>query len=218
MTKADEVASYLKNRVGDATAIQLQKLIYYSQGCHLALHGQPLFDEPIEAWKRGPAVRRVFQLFRGRRKIPTSWFGASHRTSAEHDLSDEAKRILDVVADTLGDMDPDDLVESTHQESPWQTARGDIPEDARSQEVIKHDEMQVFFERICLPQAREPDPDELSPAALELFVAFANRRAFTPPTVSAEHADAWQARLDAPPRELPGLRQFLLSTRERTEA
>lgn len=186
MTKADDVVFYLKNRVKDVTPTQLETLLYFSQGCHLALRGVPLFD-------------------------------ARQGSSSEAGLSDETKQILDVVAEALGGMDPDDLIESSRQAVSWQSGRGGTAGDVRSREISSLDGMRRRFERICLPQAREPKPDELSGAAFELYLAFAHRRAFTPPVVSAEHAEAWQARLDAPPRELPGLREFLAATRERTE-
>lgn len=218
MIKAINVASYLTSHVQDTTAMQLQKFLYYSQGCHLALHGQPLFEEPIEAWEKGPVVRKVFERHRGKRKIPAWWSSAVKRTPSEDTFSDETKQILNMVAETLGSLNPDDLVESTHQESPWRTARRGIPDDAPSKEVIRLDDMKPYFEKICLPQSVEPSRDELSPAAFKLFLAFAHRRAFTPPVVEAEHADEWFAKLDAPPRDLPELRAFLASARERLKA
>ena len=218
MTKANSVASYLTNQVENTPPMQLQKLLYYSQGCHLALHGRPIFDDPIEAWAKGPVVHKVFQQLRGRRKMPAWWLSLAKRTPTEDTFSDETKQILNMVAETLGSLDPDDLVESTHQESPWRTARKGIPDDASSKEVIKLDDMKPYFETICLPQSVEPRRDELSPAAFKLFLAFAHRRAFTPPVVEPEHADEWFAKLDAPPRDLPDLRAFLASARERTKA
>src|SRR5882762_6202388 len=44
--------------------MQLQKLLYYTQGWSLALLKEPMFDERIEAWAYGPVVKEVFQAFR----------------------------------------------------------------------------------------------------------------------------------------------------------
>ena len=44
--------------------LKLQKLLYYSQGCFLALRDEPLFDSPIEAWTYGPVVPEVYHLYK----------------------------------------------------------------------------------------------------------------------------------------------------------
>ena len=214
--KASTVASYLMGRVEDATAVQLQMLLYCAQGCHLALHGQPLFDEPIEASADGPVVRRVFEQRRGKRKAPVWRREVAHRTSTDVDFPYETKQILNLVAETLASLNPDDLAESARQEPPWRTARNGIPDGVPSRRVIKLKDMKPYFERVCLAQAIEPGRDELSPAAFKLCMEFAHRRAFTPPVIAAEHAEEWFAKLDAPPRDLPGLRALLTEARGRT--
>lgn len=216
MIKASTVASYLMDRVEDETGVQLQMLLYYAQGCYLALHGQPLFDEPIEASADGPVVRRVLQRRRGKRTTPAWRRAAAGRTSTDVDFPYETRQILNLVAETLGSLNPDDLAESARQEPPWRTARRGIPDGAPSRRVVKLDDMKPYFERACLAQAIEPGRDELSPAAFKLCMEFAHRRAFTPPVVAAEHAEEWFAKLDAPPRDLPGLRALLTEARKRT--
>jgi uncharacterized phage-associated protein len=48
---ARDVAEYLlrlsDTETNDITNLKLQKLIYYVQGFHLAIHDQKLFEEPI---------------------------------------------------------------------------------------------------------------------------------------------------------------------------
>jgi uncharacterized phage-associated protein len=39
---------------------KLQKLVYYSQAWSLVLNNKKLFNEPIEAWVHGPAVRSLY--------------------------------------------------------------------------------------------------------------------------------------------------------------
>ena len=36
--------------------LKLQKLLYYAQGCFLAVTGKPLFSDPIVAWQHGGGV------------------------------------------------------------------------------------------------------------------------------------------------------------------
>lgn len=52
--------------------LKLQKLVYYAQGFGLAIFGEPLFGEPIEAWLHGPAVPTLYQAYKGygRQAIP----------------------------------------------------------------------------------------------------------------------------------------------------
>jgi uncharacterized phage-associated protein len=38
----------------------VQKLLYYAQGHYLAMFGRPLFDDPVQAWSRGPVMKDVY--------------------------------------------------------------------------------------------------------------------------------------------------------------
>jgi uncharacterized phage-associated protein len=44
--------------------LKLQKLLYYAQGVHLALHDVALFPEEIQAWMHGPVVPEVYQKYK----------------------------------------------------------------------------------------------------------------------------------------------------------
>ena len=44
--------------------IQLIKLVYFGHAWMLALHGQPLIRQPVEAWEYGPQIPDVWQAFR----------------------------------------------------------------------------------------------------------------------------------------------------------
>src|SRR6478735_8493369 len=48
----------------DLSNLKLQKLLYYAQGWHLALRGEPLFREDLQAWSHGPVVPSVYRAFR----------------------------------------------------------------------------------------------------------------------------------------------------------
>ena len=52
--------------------LKLQKLLYYAQGIHLALNGQPLYPERIEAWQHGPVVPEIYHAFKEYRARPDS--------------------------------------------------------------------------------------------------------------------------------------------------
>jgi len=61
-TIAMEVAAYFKGK-GEKKKTKAQKLLYYSQGVHLKLFGEPLFDDEIEAWEFGPVVPPVWRAW-----------------------------------------------------------------------------------------------------------------------------------------------------------
>ena len=73
---AKDVAEYFLSRVdedaGDSLSnLKIQKLAYYAQGYHLALHGTPLFNERIEAWQHGPRIYRSLSRVSPVRSKPT---------------------------------------------------------------------------------------------------------------------------------------------------
>lgn len=44
--------------------LKLQKLVYFGHGWHLAVTGEPLIDECIEAWPYGPVVPTIYHEFK----------------------------------------------------------------------------------------------------------------------------------------------------------
>lgn len=56
-----EVSLQKQHRMGQ---MKLQLLLYYAQGWHLALYGQPLFQDDLHKWGFGPASPKVAQAFK----------------------------------------------------------------------------------------------------------------------------------------------------------
>ncbi|QEL17547.1 Panacea domain-containing protein [Limnoglobus roseus] len=46
------------------TPMQLLKLVYIADGWYLAVTGNPLFEEPVQAWRYGPVVSPLFHEFK----------------------------------------------------------------------------------------------------------------------------------------------------------
>jgi uncharacterized phage-associated protein len=43
------------------TPMKVQKLVFFAHGWHLAIKGQPLINEQVEAWKFGPVVPSLYR-------------------------------------------------------------------------------------------------------------------------------------------------------------
>lgn len=68
------VANFMLER-GEAdgipiTPLKLVKLVYIASGWQLALIGEPLFEESIEAWKHGPVVPSIYHEFKHFKSSP----------------------------------------------------------------------------------------------------------------------------------------------------
>jgi uncharacterized phage-associated protein len=136
------------------TQIEIQKLVYFSHGWHLALRDQGLFPEQIEAWTYGPVVRRLYDAFRrfGNSEITekalvwkmtpegkfSSCYPAIQSGSLENDTF--ARAVVHGVWRKYGLIPPFKLVEITHLDgSPWQQAR------ARGDTYISNEEIKAYF-------------------------------------------------------------------------
>lgn len=69
MIPARKVAKYFLSKVeediGDGISnLKLQKLVYYAQAYHLAMYGEPLFGERVEAWEHGPVVPELYREYK----------------------------------------------------------------------------------------------------------------------------------------------------------
>jgi uncharacterized phage-associated protein len=140
--------------------MQIQKLVYYAHGWHLALTGRPLIREKVEAWAYGPVISELFQVFKrwGSGPIhdpapaPSSWkltvLGGQPASLDREATNDEelieAKRVLDRVWEVYGRFSAIKLSEMTHQsDSPWSVARRAHPGEQNVEIPIAS--MQKFF-------------------------------------------------------------------------
>ena len=94
--------------------LKLQKLLYYSQGCWVALNGvsKPLFHEKIYAWKHGPVVKPVYNHFAG-------YVDAALPKQARPSLRPDIVIFLDEIYRVFGKFSAWKLRQMTHEEMPW---------------------------------------------------------------------------------------------------
>jgi len=137
MVSATHVASYLYAKQPDMGKMKLHKLLYYSQGWSLAWAGVPLFEDALEAWTMGPVVPAVQHMDASAPYVVGS-------------ITDEHTAMIDAVYAHYGQMSGKALGDQTHQETPWLEARGDLPVDAPSRNIISHATMKKFFTRVAI--------------------------------------------------------------------
>jgi len=120
--------------VGDLISnLKLQKLVYYAQGFHLAMHDTVLFDGDIVAWEHGPVVEDLYHTYKyyGAGALPhPEQFDDTVFTQPQKDLIKE-------VYEVYGQFSAWKLRNMTHSESPWI----DTPRNS----VINPELMKSFF-------------------------------------------------------------------------
>jgi len=146
--KVFQIANYfIKKAQEDKKEIsnkKLQKLLYYSQAWNYTLLDKKLFDEKIEAWVHGPAIRSVYKRF--------SNFGwqdlASKVQVSDSDFSDinsDEKELLDKIWEVYGKHHADYLEMLSHSEDPWQEARKGLEPYQASDKAITLTSMKRYY-------------------------------------------------------------------------
>jgi uncharacterized phage-associated protein len=141
MVAVDDVADAVIAELGPMTPMKLEKLVYYSQAWHLARHRRPLFPEVMEAWRQGPVVPHLYEQHQHRRQLRSWPSGDAARLAADE------RDTVRWVTEAYGGFPAETLSEMTHAEVPWKAARGDLPDDAPSDNPISHDEMATYYGR-----------------------------------------------------------------------
>jgi uncharacterized phage-associated protein len=132
--------------------MQVQKLVYFAHGWHLAACETPLIDEMVEAWRYGPVIPSLYHEFKRFGKNPITKKASHLRVIdegrwefvfIEPSIGDEhetatTRRFLDLIWNVYGKLSGIQLSNLTHQPgSPWHTtwqqAQGrknvDIPDE-----------------------------------------------------------------------------------------
>lgn len=140
------------------TNLRIQKLLYYVQGWALAARGRPLFTERIEAWKKGPVVRSVWQLYtcHGRSPIPSEEAFIGTR------LSPADKMFIRSVWEGYKKNSAIALIEMSHSEKPWIEARAGIPDSDPSDAEISNETMESWFQQRFEESSQDKRPLRLA--------------------------------------------------------
>ena len=103
-----------------------------------------LFDEKIEAWVHGPAIKSLYVKYKsfGFNPIQKEADQASLKN-----LSSENKKLLDNVWSVYGGLDAYYLEMLTHSETPWQEAREGLQSSQNSENEISIKAMKSFYSK-----------------------------------------------------------------------
>lgn len=143
-SKINTVIQYLLYQCEDITPLALQKALYYIQGFHFAFYRTFLFPEDCQAWTHGPVYRDIYFRYRDYRFDPiekTTTFDASVFSASE-------KAICDSVINNICCYSGKILERFTHNEAPWLTTRGDLPDSAPSDRIIEKSVIGAYFDAV----------------------------------------------------------------------
>lgn len=124
------------------TVLSLEKLLYLTQGWHLAFYGAPFFEGRFQAWAQGPINRRVYDRFAGR---PLDSRVSTEDVSKDFDVTlvpQEMSHHIRAVLEAYARCEDFSLDEITNHDEPWLEARSGCLEHC--QREIKEDNMRRF--------------------------------------------------------------------------
>ena len=96
--------------------MRLLKLLYYADGCYMAIHDEQLFYEDEYAWENGPVVREVWEKWQHNYDINIA---EEERNKYQTEISKTDQSFLEDVFNSFGQYSAWELRNLTHQEAPW---------------------------------------------------------------------------------------------------
>lgn len=121
------------------TNLKLQKLLYYTDAWYMVNHQKSLFAEDFQAWIHGPVIPSVYHHFKKYMSGPIDPVKGSVRIDPA-----VSNHILDIL-ETFGGYSALQLEIMTHQEDPWRIARGGLPADQSSANIISKESICKYY-------------------------------------------------------------------------
>ena len=139
------VIAYIFKKLEEVTPLMLQKLLYFIQGVYSALYGEPLFEEDCRAWVHGPVYPEVYDLFRDFKYNPIDDVRFALLEGMEDALTENEKRVIDLVVNTFGMYGGKVLERITHNELPWMEARRGYGEGIPSSALLPKESIMNYY-------------------------------------------------------------------------
>ena len=139
------VISYVFEMLEEVTPLMLQKLLYFIQGVSYALNGKPMFSENCQAWVHGPVYPEVYEMFRDFKYNPIEDARFAIFDGNKDELTEDERRVVDLVVNTFGEYGGKVLERITHSEKPWKNARKGYGENIPSNELLSMESIKSYF-------------------------------------------------------------------------
>lgn len=142
------VIAYVFEKLEEVTPLMLQKLLYFTQGVYSALYEKPIFTEDCRAWIHGPVYPEVYDLFRDFKYNPIEDARFALLEESEAVLTEEERKVIDLVTDTFGMYSGKVLERITHSEVPWKEARAGYGANVPSNELLTKDSIMKYYKAV----------------------------------------------------------------------
>lgn len=170
MFRPNLIANYFIKKSLDSgtpvTPMKLLKLVYIAHGYYLAITGDDLINEAVQAWKFGPVIPSVYHKFKiyGNDRVTatvdydtpawsTSPFEKGSQVSDLSILPVNAKLLLDKIWDIYGKMDGIQLSNLTHQpDTPWDQIWKLYGEKGNRHVPIPNELIKSHYKQLLQPQ------------------------------------------------------------------
>lgn len=142
------VIAYVFEKLEEVTPLMLQKLLYFIQGIYSALFDRPIFTEDCRAWVHGPVYPEVYDLFRDFKYNPIDDARFALLEGTEDALTENEKKVIDLVVNTFGLYGGKVLEKITHNEEPWKEARKGYDDSIPSSELLAKNSIMNYYKTV----------------------------------------------------------------------
>jgi uncharacterized phage-associated protein len=153
---ANEFIKLAKESNRPISPMKLQKLVYFAHGWYLALAGNPLINEPIQAWKFGPVIPSLYHSLKAYGNSPITGHVRNEAETLfeEPEISsiddgpnvkenEQVKELVKRIWDLYGSFSAVQLSNLTHEpKSPWSTT---ADRDKKRGVPIDQDKIRDYF-------------------------------------------------------------------------
>ncbi|MCR4673090.1 MAG: DUF4065 domain-containing protein [Lachnospiraceae bacterium] len=139
------VIAYVFEKLGEVTPLMLQKLLYFIQGVYLALYGKPMFKEDCRALAHGPVYPEVYEMLRDFKYHPADDPRFVLLEGTKDALTEDERRVIDLVVNTFGMYGGKVLEKITHNEDPLMEAGIGDGEDIPSGELMLKERIMKYY-------------------------------------------------------------------------
>ncbi len=101
--------------------------------------------EDCRAWTRGPVYPEVYELFRDFKYNPVDDARFALLEGTADDLTDNEKKVVDLVVNTFGMYGGKVLEQITHNEDPWKEARKGYDDSIPSSELLPKEHIMKYY-------------------------------------------------------------------------